>query len=94
MALQAVFIMALIGVVNRFGHPMRAAAVFAGMTAVVGGFAMFGGVPLTAVVIKTALSFVAAAVVFWLIDYVEGMFLGVVVTIAGATALVVVSWLA
>jgi len=85
--------MALIGAVNKYGHPLRAAVVFAVLTAVAGAFGMFGGVPMSAIALRTAIAFVAAAVVFWLVDRVEGLFLGTVVTILGASTLIVLGWL-
>jgi hypothetical protein len=90
--LKILFIMALIGVVNRYGHPIRAAVVFAAVTAVSAVLGLMGGVPLADVVFRTAVSFVAAAAVFWLIDNVEGVFLGVLTTVAGATSLILLTW--
>jgi hypothetical protein len=78
--LKILLVMALIGAVNRYGHPIRAAAVLAGLTAVGGVLGMFGGVPATAVAITTGIAFGAAAIVFWLVDNVQGAFLGVIVT--------------
>jgi hypothetical protein len=86
--------MALVGAVNRYGHPIRAAVVFAGLTALGGLLGMFGGLQATAVAVKTGIAFGAAAIVFWLVDNVEGVFLGTIVTILGASALIVLSWFA
>jgi hypothetical protein len=85
--------MALIGVVNKYGHPMRAAMAFALVTAVSAGLGVSGGVPLSAAAFRIATTFLVAAVVFWLMDNVEGLLLGVLVTVAGATSLIALTWL-
>jgi hypothetical protein len=89
---KILFTMALVGAVNRYGHPIRAAVLYSALTAVSAGLGMLGGVPLSAVALKTVISFVVAAVVFWLIDNVEGMLLGALVTVAGATSLILLTW--
>jgi hypothetical protein len=92
--LTALVVMALIYSVNRYGHPIRAAGVFAALTAIPGALGLFGGAPVTAILLNTAVAFAAASAVFWLIDSVQGLFLGVVVTILGASALIALAWFA
>jgi hypothetical protein len=83
--IKIIAIVLLMGAVTKFGHPLRAAVVFA---VLMGGLTLAGGAPAGAAVVGGVVSLVVAGIVFWLVDRTESILLGLVVTIAGAGALI------
>lgn len=79
-------IILLVYSVVKFGHPFRVAFVFAAITA---GLAAVGGGALEDIAIRTAVSLVVGAFVFWLIDRTQSMLLSMIVMVAGIGALLV-----
>lgn len=78
-------IVLMMGAVTKFGHPFRAAVVFA---VLMGGLTLAGGAPAGVALTGGVVSLVVAAIVFWLVDRTESILLGLIVTIAGAGALI------
>ena len=75
----------LLGAVTKFGHPFRAASVFAALMV---GIDFIGGTPPSLVLGRGIVSLLIASAVFWLVDRTQSILLGLIVTIAGAGALI------